>query len=229
MATDYLTESSRVTSAFLSYIIDNDANWKSEKRTDGVEIFSRESSSLNGKVYKSQVTLDASPELILAMVSPVKPYRLQWDNFLDKCDVITKVAEDTYLIHHVVKPALKGIVSARDSIDVVSIGKKDNYYYVSAGGVDHMDYPPLPKHVRSFQHPAGYVIFKDDQNANRCKFVMLFHVDLNINQVGNFMINMVKPTLMIQKVNSLREGLKNIKVKDTDKTDYIGCSVPISK
>ncbi len=45
---------------------------------------------------------------------------------------------------------------------------------------------------------------------------MVFHADLNMNNMVNFVADMVKPTLMVQKINCLRKGLETIQVADSD-------------
>lgn len=35
------------------------------------------------------------------------------------------------LVYHIVKAALKGLLSARDSMDVVTVGETDDFYYVA--------------------------------------------------------------------------------------------------
>jgi len=106
-----------------------------------------------------------------------------------------------------VKSALKGIISARDSLDVVTFGEDDTGFYISAGGVEHVDYPPNSKYVRVTQFPCGYYIQKQCSIPDKTKFVMIFNVDLNMNMVANYLAEQVKPVLMVEKINYLRIGL----------------------
>jgi len=151
------------------------------------------------------------------MLNPIKPYRIQWDPFLDNLQVAGHVGPHDYLVYHRTKPSLKGLLSARDSIDVVKLGETDKYYYVAAGSIsEHPDYPPASGVVRIFQYPCGYVVQKIAGDPTHCKFIMVFHADLMLHNLVNFVADMVKPTLMSQKIGGLRKGTKTIKVSEED-------------
>lgn len=214
---DYDQEGERVKERFLEIVLNTPAeDWKLAKESEGIKILSRKSEELKGTMYKSEVIFPASPERVFAMVCPVKPYRIQWDDLLDKLETAKKIGHNRFLIYHVTHPAAKGIVSARDSLDVVTVGETDKYFFVSAGGVDHPDYGVNPKFVRTFQYPAGYLIEKISENPNECKFIMLLHTDLSMGAVMSFMVDKVKPTLMIQKITALRKGLETMTVDEKD-------------
>ncbi len=47
---------------------------------------------MKGLMYKSEVILDVPANRVFAMFTTIKPYRTQWDLFLDKLQVTTHVS-----------------------------------------------------------------------------------------------------------------------------------------
>lgn len=106
-----------------------------------------------------------------------------------------------------VKSQLKGLMSPRDSIDLVNMGETDKLFYVVASGVEYSEFPVDPRYVRVVQQPCGYVIFKIPNEPNRCRFAMIFHADLNMHQWGSKLADVLMPRLMVDKVCALRKAL----------------------
>ena len=59
-------------------------------KQDGIVSWSKKSSFID-KIYKSELTLDASPQAALTMVSPLKEHRAQWDPFLEGLNIIKSI------------------------------------------------------------------------------------------------------------------------------------------
>jgi len=208
---NYVEEGERVTNEFLNLISNQSIEWKKIKDSDGVVIYSTKLPNTKGTIYKSEVYLDAKPEQLLNFVHPTKPLRLQWDKFLETLIVVEEIiSPNVLLVYHTVKSSLRGIVSARDSLDVITIGETDLAFYVSAGSVEHPNYLPTSKYVRVQQFPSGYYIEKQCDKDNRTKFVMIFNADLKMNSIVNYLAEQVKPLLMVEKINYLRVGLTEL-------------------
>uniref|UniRef100_A0A915J534 START domain-containing protein n=1 Tax=Romanomermis culicivorax TaxID=13658 RepID=A0A915J534_ROMCU len=115
---NYLQESERITNKLLSAL--DSASWKLAKDTDGVQIYSTVSDYAQaGNMYKGSMALDFAPGKVFAAVDPTKPYRTQWDNILDHAEIVEKVQPNIYVIRHISKAVLKGLISARDTYDLI--------------------------------------------------------------------------------------------------------------
>jgi hypothetical protein len=210
---DYLSEAEKCSKILQQYVVETPDEWKLVKESDGMRVFSRPSNEMKGHVYKCETVLDAPVEKVLAAVDPTKPYRIQWDEFLEQLIVEKQIAEGVYLVYHGTKGMLKGLVSARDSLDVVTIGRKDGEYrYIAAAAVDHENYPPRPNSVRVHTYSNGYVIFPIDGSPDKCRFVMVLHSDMKMNSVIGFVADQVKPALLMQKTGNLRRGLQTLDI-----------------
>uniref|UniRef100_A0A915ITY8 Uncharacterized protein n=1 Tax=Romanomermis culicivorax TaxID=13658 RepID=A0A915ITY8_ROMCU len=68
-----------------------------------------------------------------------------------------KANEDTgsAIIRQFFKPALLGILSPRDSIDVFQFFKTDSYQYSCFSSVKYPALSPDPNYVRSYAFPMG--------------------------------------------------------------------------
>jgi len=208
---DYIAKAEQVSNALVQSVVEAQ-DWKQTKDADGVQVYSKPSPDTKGNMYKVETILNAPSEKALAAVNPTQGYRIQWDEFLAELKVEAKLTENVFLIYHGTKAMLGGIVSARDSLDVVTIGKKDGYYFISAGTVDHPSYPPRDHSVRIQQYSCGYVIFPVDGAPDKCRFVMVMNTDMKMNTIVSFMAEPVKPRLLLEKVKNLRHGLDTLDI-----------------
>jgi len=217
---NYLKKANEIADEFINTVVkSSEGDWKEVKKyeDDGISVFARDSTHIADKLYKSEFDLDVSAETVLALCDPSKAYRITWDPFLEKLEVAETIAPNVHIIYHATKPALKGMVSGRDTIDLVKIGCRDNYYYVVAASVDYTKaYLPNDKYKRNIQHPAGYVIYKNAGDPNKCKFVMVFHTDLDMNKVAKYFANAVKPTLMSDKMRALKKATETAVISKED-------------
>jgi len=211
-ADDYIAKAKEVTQILVQCIVDPKEEWKQIKDADGVQAYSKPSPDVNGNMYKVETIFNSPPAKVLAAVDPNKQYRIQWDDFLGELKVEAKLTENVSLIYHGTKAMLGGIVSARDSLDVVTVGQQDGYYFVAAGTVDHINYPPREHSVRIHQYTSGYVIFPVEGSPDKCRFVMAMNVDMKMNSVVNFMAEPVKPRLLLEKIKNLRRGLDTLNI-----------------
>jgi len=210
---DYLAKAEEVARALVKCCVDPDDDWKLIKDVDGVRVFSKQSPDIKGNMHKVETILDAPPAKVLAAVNPTKAYRIQWDEYLAELKVEAKLTDTVFLIYHGTKAMLAGLVSARDSLDVVTVDQKDGYSFVAAGTVDHINYPPREHSVRIQQCSNGYVIFPVEEKPDKCRFVMVMNTDLKMNTVANLLSEPVKPRLLLEKVKNLRRGLETLDIE----------------
>jgi len=204
---DYVAKAKEISCALIKFGSDQDGDWKLAKEVDGIRAYAKPSPDTKGNMYKVETILNAPPTKVLAAVDPTKSYRIQWDEFLGELKVEAKLTENVYLIYHGTKAMLGGMVSARDSLDVVTIDKKDDFYFVAAGTVDHINYPPRAHSVRIQQFSCGYVISPVDGEPGKTRFVMVMNTDMKMNNLTAFFSEPVKPRLLVEKVKNLRRGL----------------------
>jgi len=210
---DYIAKADSIARALVQCVVDPNVEWTLVKESDGVKVFSKPSPDLNkGSMHKVETILDAPPAKVLAAVDPTKQYRIQWDEYLQELKVEAKLNHNVFLIYHGTKAMLGGIVSARDSLDAVAFGNENDYFYIAAGTVDHVNYPPRDHSVRIQQFSCGYVIFPVEGMPDKCKFVMVMNTDLKMNSIVGFVTEHVKPRLLLEKIKNLRRGLETLDI-----------------
>jgi len=210
MGIDYVEKVEHNRSALLDCVVESEPQWKFVKEKNGVKVYQRPSTELpNTSMWKCEIEFDTPPDRTFRFVNPLMPYRSQWDTLLDRLEVAKELGENSYIIRHIAKSQMRGLMSARDSIDLVNVGETDELFYVVASGIEHSDYPVDPRYVRVVQQPCGYVITKIPNQPNKCHFTMVFHADINMHQWGAKFADVLMPRLMIEKVGALRKALEN--------------------
>jgi len=212
---DYEQES-EVVSRRLIEIANDPTGWNLEKAASdnhGVKIESRKSHVGECDIIMSTTEVDAPARRVLAMCLPWLPYRGRWDELVDSTQIIDQLSPSVYVMQTLTKKRIP--LSARESIDVITVGKEENFIYVSSVGTTHPDFPVCTKYVRTHQHLGGYVIYPEE-NENQCTFKMLFHADLNIAgpKLMSSIVDMVKPKVMTEKIRQLKKALLTMQVDE---------------
>lgn len=211
----YESEGQAISKTLIDIVADV-GGWRLERAAadnNGIKIESRKSDIGDSDIMMATTELDAPAKKVLAMCLPWLPYRAQWDDLIESIQVIDQLSDSMYLIQHLTKKKMP--LSARESIDVVTCGKENNFYFVSCVGTSHPDFPVRPKYVRTNQYLSGYVIYPEE-NENQCTFKVLFHADLNIAgpKLMSNIVEMVKPKMMCDKIKNLKKALVNMPVDE---------------
>src|SRR5688572_27382701 len=105
------------------------------------------------------------------LVTPWLEYRTQWDQMLEGAELIASWPDKevrspsgasgdspfhVFLIRHLIKKQY--ILSARESIDVVKVVRRENEIIFGSTGASHTSYPPIKGYVRTHQFLGGYVL-----------------------------------------------------------------------
>ncbi|ETN73947.1 hypothetical protein RB195_017149 [Necator americanus] len=153
---------------------------------------------------------DTDLATVKAMVTPWLPYRMQWDEILQKCELVEELDKGYRLMHHVTKK--KFPLSPRDSVDVVSTVCEPNRVLVSARSVPTAGPAPTSDIIRTYQHLGAYCFCVSGEH--NVEFTMYFQCDLNISAPAFIqkLIDKAKPRLMCDKAKSLRRAIKKIQI-----------------
>ncbi|CAJ0937603.1 unnamed protein product, partial [Mesorhabditis belari] len=137
-------------------------NFQSSKFSEGdIKVYTMKSDNPDcpEDIAKASISLEGTTlNHALALVLPWMPYRPQWDDLLARAKVLGEISPAMKIVHHVTKK--KTPLSARDSVDVVSVDARNNgsTIILAARSVKMADMPELKGHVRTFQHLGGFVI-----------------------------------------------------------------------
>ncbi|VDM70659.1 unnamed protein product [Strongylus vulgaris] len=97
---------------------------------------------------------DTDLATVKAMVSPWLPYRIQWDDILQRCEHLQELDKGYHMIHHVTKKRFP--LSSRDSVDVVATQLEPTRVLMVARSVPTAGPAPTSDVVRTYQHIGGY-------------------------------------------------------------------------
>ncbi|KHJ93792.1 hypothetical protein OESDEN_06292 [Oesophagostomum dentatum] len=140
----------------LKLIDGGDEGWNELWTDDGITFHSRKGTEpcLVDIIRCRFILEDTNLPTVKAMVTPWYPYRIQWDEILQKCEPLEELDKGYRLVHHVTKK--KFPLSARDSVDVVATLCEPNRVVISARSVPTAGPAPTPDVVRTYEHLGGY-------------------------------------------------------------------------
>jgi len=95
---------------------------------------------------------------------------------------------------------------------MVTVDKKDDFYFVAAATIDDINYPPRDHPVRIQQFSSGCVISPVDGEPDKTRFVMVMNTDMKMKTVTPFLSEPIQPKLLIETVKNLRRGLDRLDI-----------------
>uniref|UniRef100_A0A914CYK4 START domain-containing protein n=1 Tax=Acrobeloides nanus TaxID=290746 RepID=A0A914CYK4_9BILA len=173
------------------------------------KIFTRKSSTVEASEEMLMITstLPATIDKLEKLLSLIYPYRLQWDDLLENAEIVCKLPDEVYIIRHLIKKRLT--LSARESIDVVKVLRKDDKLIFGLTSTTHPQYPPVKGYVRTQHHLGGYYMKPNPADSSSTDFSMLLHADLNLSapRFLSSLVDRFKPKLMAEKIGNLRKAI----------------------
>jgi len=211
---DYIRLGEHAASEVHRYVADL-SSWSNMSSKNGIEIFERKSElpEASENMLLLITDLPCTMEKVEKLVVPWLEYRVQWDQMLEKVEIIASWPDkEAYLTRHLIKK--QSILSPRESIDVVKVVRRENEIIIGSTGTSHADYLPAKGYVRTHQFLGGYLLRPSDSKPGHTKFHMLFHADLNLpvpRFIGNVLAKF-KPDLMVKKTESLKEAIQKFDI-----------------
>ncbi|VDM53530.1 unnamed protein product [Angiostrongylus costaricensis] len=202
---DIIAVGDNVISDLLKLVDGGDEGWDHLWTEDEIVLHTRKGSeSCAVDIIRCRTILkNTNTAVVKALLAPWLPYRLQWDDLMQKCELIKEFDNGYRLMHHVTKK--KFPLSARDSYEGDRI-------LMAARSIQTAGPAPTNDVVRTYQHLGGYRISSTGENS--VDFTMYFQCDLNV-KVPSFvqkLIDKAKPRFMCDNMKALRKALTTFKV-----------------
>jgi len=144
-------------------------------------------------------------ERVFDMLHPsTQYYKRLWDPLTRSCDVLTELAPNALLLHIQMKPALMGLITARDSIDVCLVTDEDDFKCVEIGSINHEDYPPNDLNIRAWTYPAGAYLYRT-KDPHQTRVICLFQADINSKFIPQSLLEAAMPTMMAQYCDAMQK------------------------
>ncbi|KAE9419557.1 hypothetical protein Angca_006608, partial [Angiostrongylus cantonensis] len=209
---DIIAVGDNVMADLLKLVDGGDDGWDHLWTEDDIVLHTRKGSEpCTADIVRCRTILkNTNTAVVKALLTPWLPYRLQWDDLMQKCDLIKEFDNGYRLMHHVTKK--KFPLSARDSVDIVPTKYEGDRIFMAARSIQTAGPTPTSDVVRTYQHLGGYRICSTGENS--VDFTMYFQCDLNV-KVPSFvqkLIDRAKPKFMCDKVKALRKALTTFKV-----------------
>uniref|UniRef100_A0A8C4NJ07 StAR-related lipid transfer (START) domain containing 5 n=1 Tax=Eptatretus burgeri TaxID=7764 RepID=A0A8C4NJ07_EPTBU len=197
-----------VADKLLGYLRDEDG-WIVAKKTDNVTIAWRSSTEFGGYLYKGEGVFPISAERLWEFVRPVENgLRTKWDHNVQTFSVLKNIEKDLTVCRTVTPSSMKGLISAREFIDLVIIRRyHDGTISSNAVHMDHSDYPVQPGMVRGFNHPCGCLVKPVPGQSNQSQLIVFFQTDI-AGKVPRRLVDAVFPQTMLQFFGNLHEAVK---------------------
>ncbi|XP_055351023.1 stAR-related lipid transfer protein 5-like [Paramacrobiotus metropolitanus] len=160
--------------------LDN-TSWTKVKETKDCTVYSRPSDDFKGhNLYKAEGIIPAAADKVFAFAYPgvERPRRKEWDSSITDSRVIEKPTPDIDIILSHTAPALMGIISAREFVDLIKVTSEPDRIFTAAVSIDHPNIPHSKNHVRGFNYPQSIFCYRIPGKPNETRFVQYVQTDL---------------------------------------------------
>uniref|UniRef100_A0A5S6QBE5 START domain-containing protein n=1 Tax=Trichuris muris TaxID=70415 RepID=A0A5S6QBE5_TRIMR len=181
-----------------------DDSWTLRKKCHGTVVYSAESPHFAGWMLKGETMVEFSPEKVYDLVHPTAEYRLQWDEHVESCEFLQDLAPGVILVHQRMKPLLMGLISARDTVDIIVQEEHDQHYQIMLSSVPCRKVPPQPKYVRAISYPSGMAIYRT-RNPDEAKIACIIQANLHLRRTPRYIIDNAMVTMMFNYLTSLQK------------------------
>ncbi|XP_062828620.1 stAR-related lipid transfer protein 6 isoform X1 [Anolis carolinensis] len=204
---DYRQIGEEVATKVLSYIQEDISEWKVERITKNIKVWSKPSEDFEGMLYRAEALVETPPDKLFPFLY-LPEHRSKWDKAVQSYRNVETIDKDTFIIHVITHSYGFGMVSPRDFVSVVHIKKYDGDLMTSNSvGVNHPSCPSCPKYVRGNNYPSGYACSPFPGNPQHTKFVAILQVDLGGLLLPS-LISSVLPTTLVNFITDCKAGLR---------------------
>ncbi|XP_077984793.1 stAR-related lipid transfer protein 5-like [Glandiceps talaboti] len=181
----------------------SDTDWKLKSNSDGVKLFCKPSREFDGVIYRSEFTVNASPESVYSFTSNLDNLK-RINELLEVVDITEVIDENTKVFRTLSKSVMLGLISPRELINVVRCAKMSDsdkdYYCVYHGHVDHPKCPVLDGYVRGIPYPSGRFIFPVEGDPNKTHVIGLTQSDIKL--FPQTLVEQVTPKTIVNHVKT---------------------------
>ncbi|KFD58720.1 hypothetical protein M514_00413 [Trichuris suis] len=188
--------------------IEDKSIWTMKKKSHDTVVFATQSEHFAGWRVKGETVVNFPPLKAYDMIHPTAKYRFQWDELVEGCTFLEDLAPGVILVHQRMKPLLMGLISARDSVDIIVQEETDQYYQLMLTGVKYSNVPPQPRYVRAATYPSGMRIYRSS-NPEKTKIACIIQADINMKHAPRYITDNALVSMMFSYLTSL-QGCKDL-------------------
>ncbi|RUS90428.1 hypothetical protein EGW08_001833 [Elysia chlorotica] len=180
-----------------------DEGWKrTSKSNDKFTIDMKPSKVSSGNMLRISATVDAPIDLCKNTITMMPDSRRpEWDKDLREIKLLQNIDDQTVLFYARTNPVAKGVISAREFVDVGRTEVSENQILVYGCSVDHPNIPSPDKYVRGFNACWLYRITKDPSQEGRTKMESVLDSDMK-GWIPSSVINSTLPTVFGQAIST---------------------------
>lgn len=181
---------------------------KSNKSNDQYTIDLKPSKDNNGSMLRIQLTVDAPLDLCKNTITLMPGSRRpEWDQDVREIKAIQDIDDKTVLFFVHTNPVAKGVISAREFVDVGRTEVEENQVSVYGCSVDHPQIQSDEKYVRGINAFWMHRFTKDPANEGRTKIESVLDSDMK-GWMPASLINSTLPVVFSQALNTWLEFIK---------------------
>ncbi|KAK3762495.1 hypothetical protein RRG08_009883 [Elysia crispata] len=177
--------------------------WKAtSKSCDQFTIDMKPSKDTAGNMLRISITVDAPLELCKNTITMMPGSRRpEWDQDLKEIKLLQEIDENTVLFYARTNPVGKGVISAREFVDVGRTEVTENQIHVYGCSVDHPQIPSAEKYVRGYNACWMYKFTKDPSKEGRTKVESVLDSDMK-GWIPSAVINSTLPAVFGQALST---------------------------
>lgn len=142
----------------------------------GIKIFSCDGKP--SRFFKCEAEIPLSPDELFDEIHGKFETSSTWNVTSAENNVVTKLNETTDVVHVVSAPALGGMITSRDFVNVRTWRKQDGGYLIGSGTAGKSVVKAQKGIVRGENGPTGYLILPHESSPFKSRLVWILNVDI---------------------------------------------------
>lgn len=203
MKENYLTIINRTVAEGKKLAFENNG-FQLKKQHDGMSVYCLKLNDNKVSCFKTEFSVNFTREQVMEIIHPTGKNRCLFDPFMESCEILEEINDTVAILWQKFKPKLFGILSARDSVDLLQIDTLPEYSYCLFSSIEYAGKPPTSEYVRGWAYPMGLFVIPTS-NPNVCKIVVLSHVDFNLpSLIPRSLVDSMVPRNLFEYMENLR-------------------------
>ena len=214
----YIEKADQLVNEALKIRLDTPHPWKYLKTQGNMKTFYKPSVHYKGNMYKFTMELDYPQQLIYSIMKPPKTTeeRLSWDKSLHHYELLDSITEEIAVGCLVTPPAMLGMVSKREFVDLyvyktfTEDGNNPAYgvtSWIFAESIEHPKRPLSSDCIRGKNFPGGFAVAQNKADLNKCFLELYTNCEIG-GMLPRSIVETALPSQQLSYIESVKAEAK---------------------
>ncbi|XP_033121502.1 stAR-related lipid transfer protein 5-like [Anneissia japonica] len=186
-------------------------SWRETKKTEDIIVYGKQSTEFGGHIYKAELVVDGAQDVAMKTWLP-HPLgtRMEWDSFLELCEIIKDFGDDTMIMRTVSKSIAMGLISKREFCDIVKISHYTDLQAISSScySIEYPDCPIQSSYVRGKNYACGAFFRAVSGEENKCEMTYIVQSDIG-GMLPRTLVDSAVPNNMVKMMQTFKSAVAN--------------------